>query len=90
MPDPSWTYSDWNTAYASGTAARLAQLNLHIKEVSDKISTGSFTSEKKSHDFGYLQQYLSELNGFRKEEEALSGVSSGSQNRVSFTRMRFQ
>ncbi len=79
----TWTYSDWITL-DSGSAARLSRLRLHIKEVSDKISSGNFSTEKKSHDFAYLQQYLADLHRQEKQETASSAPAAGQS--VTFTR----
>lgn len=83
MTSPAWTYSDWIT-YATGNATRLSRLRLHIQEVSDRISTGSFAMEGKSHDYGLLQDYLAELTRKETAEAAVSDGAAGT--RSSFTR----
>lgn len=74
----AWTYSDWITL-DEGSTARLAQLRLHIKEVSDKISGGSYTTEGKSHDFDSVQKYLDRLLALEKDEAAAAGAATGDQ-----------
>lgn len=83
MPIPAWTYSDWIT-FETGNASRLSRLRLHIREVSDEISTGSFAVEQKSHDKALLQAYLSELLKKEAVEATAAGVSSGT--RAGWTR----
>ena len=85
MPEPSWDYSDWIT-YAAGSSTRLTRLRLHIKEVSDFISTGSYSTEGKSQSKDFLQDYLKNLLAKEKDEAATAEQTSG--NRVTFTRGR--
>lgn len=79
MANPAWTYSDWITL-GSGTSARLSQLRLHIKEVSDKISTANFSTEGKSHDQDLLQQYLKDLMAAEAKEAQAAGLSAGTRS----------
>ncbi len=71
---------------ASGSTARLAQLRLHIKEVSDRISQGSYAVEGKSHDYDLLQQYLRDLMAAEQSEAQAAGTTSGT--RTCWTRGR--
>jgi uncharacterized protein YraI len=80
-----WDYSDYVT-YDHGTASRLSRLRLHIKEVSDKISTGDYATDQKSHSQGYLANYLKQLKDEEKAEAITVGASSGDQ--APFTRGR--
>lgn len=85
MAAPEWTYSDWIT-YESGTATRLTRLRLHIKEVSDRISTGNYSNQKGSHDKDALEKYLELLHRDERSESAAAGATNGS--RAYFTRGR--
>lgn len=85
MTSPAWTYSDWVT-YATGNATRLSRLRLHIQEVSDRISGGSFATEGKSHDYGFLQDYLNDLLKKETSEAATGDSVATTPTRVSFTR----
>jgi hypothetical protein len=78
-----WAYSDWITLEA-GSASRLERLRLHIREVSDKISTGSYSVEGKSHDFDAVQRYLDRLLTAEKEE--MSGGSTAAATETVFVR----
>lgn len=85
MTAPAWTYSDWIT-YATGNATRISRLRLHIQEVSDRISNGSFATEGKSHDYGLLQDYLAELMRTETAEASIGDSVATTPSRVSFTR----
>jgi hypothetical protein len=85
LTSPAWTYSDWIT-YASDSATRLSRLRLHIQEVSDRISSGSYASEGKSHDYGFLQDYLAELMKKEKSEATIADTIATTPKRSSFTR----
>jgi len=80
----TWTYSDWVT-YDPGSSTRLSRLRLHIQEVSDRISQGSFSTEGKSHDYAYLESYLKQLHDKESEEAAIAAGSTGARS-VTFTR----
>jgi hypothetical protein len=82
---PAWTYSDWVT-YEPGSASRLTQLRLHIKEVSDALSTGNYSNPKGAHDKSYLQDYVADLLRKEASEAAVVGISTDI--RTSWTRGR--
>jgi hypothetical protein len=83
LATPSWTYSDWVT-FETGSATRISRLRLHIQEVSNKIKSGSYAVEGKSHDLGIVESYLKELMRSEAREAAASGITSG--NRAGWTR----
>lgn len=85
MAAPAWTYSDWVTL-ASGSSERLTRLRLHIKEVSDAISTGNYSNTKGSRDKDALQKELSDLRKIEQTEAAASAAVTG--RGTSFTRAR--
>ena len=74
-PNPAWTYSDWIT-YIPGNSTRLSRLRLHIVEVSDRISTGDSATDRESHSYSYLKDYLSKLHESLLREEAISSDAS--------------
>jgi hypothetical protein len=81
-----WTYSDWtiSATYPDGSVAKRDRLELHIKEVSDFISTGNFSVENKSHDKDRLVDYL---DGLKRDLEALkAAVASTTGTRTNWTR----
>lgn len=68
----AWTYSTWRSLPETTTAqaaAKLAQLSLHIVEVSDAI-TADVSSGGKSRSSGSLTEYLGRLEA---EEKRLRG-----------------
>jgi hypothetical protein len=72
----AWVYSDWITSTYPPGAARLAQLRLHIKEVSDALE------KEKSVDgqnFSTRQYgaYLELLLKLEKDEQARADAISG-------------
>jgi len=73
----AWTYSDY--VNLSG-ASKLAQLRLHIIEVSNKIRP-NVAGDGVSRSTGAIQPYL---NGLKIEEKGLAA----SVNRSRFTRTR--
>lgn len=80
----AWDYSDYIT-YERGTSTRLTRLRLHIKEISDYVSTGGYNVQGKSHTKAEL---VNELARLREEEKELSAitVTSASTNRAPFVR----
>lgn len=82
----AWSYSDYIT-YERTDPTRLTRLRLHIKEVSDFISTGSYSVQGKSHTKSEL---VNELMRLREEEASLSstGVSSSADSTSPFLRGR--
>ena len=68
----SWTYSDWPTK--STSALQLTQLNLHIQEVSDKISNER-AADGYSQGSSGLATYLQNLMTQRDKLLQTPGVS---------------
>lgn len=66
----AWTYSDWVT-YDDGSA-KLAQLRLHIQEVSDKLSNPNYATDGLSVSQQNLPAYL---DGLKADETRLATVS---------------
>lgn len=86
MPAASWTYSDWtlSATYPDGSVAKRDRLELHIKEVSDYISTGDYSEDGKSHAKLELQTYL---EGLKRDLEGLkAAVSASTGARTNWTR----
>ena len=80
-----WDYSDWIT-YEQSNSLRLSRLRLHIQEVSDFISTGSYSKGGRNLDKKFLQDYLDTLFEKEKDENSVGGSSNGNQS--AFTRGR--
>ena len=79
----AWTYSDWIT-YETTSATRLSRLRLHIQEVSDKLSSGSYSIPGFSTSKGELVSYLDRL---RVDEPLVAqAVQRATGARVGFTR----
>lgn len=78
-----WTYSDW-IIKAAGSTDRLDRLRLHIKEVSDFISTGSFNVQGKSKSKGEVEQYLQTL--LKREESEVAATGGASDISTTFVR----
>ena len=76
----AWQYSDWVTVTTA--SSRLAQLRLHIQEVSNALTAG-YQSDGTSYNPSHLRQYLQDLH---KMETPLANSASG--NRVARTRQR--
>ena len=91
MAGPSatpWTYSNWNqqALFPDGSTARLAQLDLHITEVSNAISCGGYSIRGRSVTVQDLQHYLNTLQRARVVEADRTGLATG--QRLGFTRGR--
>lgn len=69
----AWTYSDWITL--TDASAQLTRLNLHIQEVSDKLSSADVTADGKSASRSTQQQYL---DGLLRRRDGLIAYGSGS------------
>lgn len=65
----AWTYNDWRSAGAAGSAARLTALRAHIAEVSQKIGA-EVASDGKSRSTAELNTYLGRLEVNLKDEES--------------------
>lgn len=81
----TWTYSDWIT-YERSSASRLSRLRLHIQEVSDKLSSGSYSIPGFSTSKGELAAYLDRLSSQEEVEASAVGRATGA--RVGITRGR--
>lgn len=88
MAAPTWTYSDWilSSTYPIGSIARLQRLELHIQEISDRISTGNYSNPKGSHDKNPLTDLLAARQKDYEREKNLTASLSGRGS--SFTRAR--
>ena len=73
MTTPPYAYSDWITL--SDPAARLARLQLHIQEVTDKMDNER-GSDGQNEGSSSLGQYLDRL--LQKEESLGAAVNRGS------------
>ena len=78
----AWTYSDYVTM--SGRA-RLARLQLHIQEVSDKI-TENYQIAGRSKDVNPLEKYLEKL---QTQEDQLGGAGPRSEGRSRVLRVDY-
>lgn len=80
----AWTYSDYVTL--SSGAAKLTRLRLHIQEVSDRISGGSYTLAGISVSKGDMLALRDQLT---EEEKALTRlIETQNGTRVRFARGR--
>lgn len=79
----AWTYSDYVTM--SGRA-RLARLQLHIQEVSDKI-TENYSIQGRSKQVDPLQKYLENL---MSQEDQLGGAGPRAESRSRVLRADFK
>ena len=79
----AWTYSDYTTL--SG-AARLARLQFHIKEVSDRL-TENYSIQGRSKQVDPLQKYLDTL---KTEEDKMGGSGPRAEGRSRVLRADFK
>lgn len=77
----SWTYSNWRSQ--TTPAAQLAQLKLHIQEVTDAISA-DISADGKSRSSGSLTTLLAALEKRFDQLVAAGAVSGG----TSYLKMR--
>jgi hypothetical protein len=83
----AWSYSDWETGYTAGSAAQLARLKLHIKEVSDALTEVDVTYPGgRSHVHPRLTDYLKMLRESEAKLEKTVQTVAGS--RVGWARGR--
>lgn len=62
----TWTYSDWRSYPDSNPSAKLAQLRLHIQEVSDAI-TADVSKHGSSRSSSSLTTYFDRLEEQEKK-----------------------
>jgi len=70
----AWTYSDWPSQ--SGTAAKLARLNLHITEVSNSVGK-EVSADGKAVSSQATQAYLTTLFAQQNRLESKPGLGIG-------------
>ena len=75
----AWTYDDWvlSSSYPVGSTARLQRLELHIQEVSRKLSSGNFSEKDKSHEYDVVERYLKGLKEDLATVQAETSATSG-------------
>ena len=74
-----WTYSDWVTLDNSPT--KLARLRLHIQEVSDRLSSGSYTVPGFTSSKSDLVTYHDRLGKAEEKLAASPSATAGTRSR---------
>jgi hypothetical protein len=74
----AWTNSNWRTAGASGSSARLAAMYALEKEMVDSLQNGKYKLGDHEHDPQVIQKELEALRELIAGEEQASAAEAGS------------